>query len=380
MRFNTRAIHAGNQIDESTGAVNKPIVLSSTFVQDDIGVTRGWDYSRAGNPTRDSLEMNIAALENAQHGLVFASGLAALQALMHLLKAGDHLICTAGVYGGTWRFLTKVMEPWGLKVSFVDSTNLDTVTEALRPETRMVFVETPTNPMMKLCDIRGLAGITETQDLTLVVDNTFLTPYFQNPLDLGADIVLHSCTKYLGGHSDLIMGALATNNASLHEQLAFVQKSAGAVPSPFECYMMLRSVKTLGLRMERHYENALRVAHFLEEHPAVNRVFYPGLSSHPQYELAMRQMRGFGGMLSFELDNFERARRVALSLRIFKLAESLGGVESLINHPVGMTHASVPRAEREAYGLTDSLLRLSVGVEDVEDLIADLTQAFATLS
>jgi cystathionine gamma-lyase len=380
MRFNTRAIHAGNQIDESTGAINMPIILSSTFVQDDIGVTRGWDYSRAGNPTRDSLEMNIAALENAQHGLVFASGLAALQALMHLLKAGDHLICTAGVYGGSWRFLTKVMEQWGLEVSFVDSTNLDRVTEAIRPETRMVFVETPTNPMMKLCDIRGLAGITGANGLTLVVDNTFLTPYFQNPLDLGADIVLHSCTKYLGGHSDMIMGALATNDATMHEKLAFVQKSAGAVPSPFECYLMLRSVKTLGLRMERHYENAMRVANFLEEHPSVNSVYYPGLSSHPQYDLAMRQMRGFGGMLSFELDNFERARRVALSLRIFKLAESLGGVESLINHPVGMTHASVPRAEREAYGLTDSLLRLSVGVEDVEDLIADLTQAFATLS
>ncbi len=380
MRFNTRAIHAGNQIDESTGAINMPIILSSTFVQDDIGVTRGWDYSRAGNPTRDSLEMNIAALENAQHGLVFASGLAALQALMHLLKAGDHLICTAGVYGGSWRFLTKVMEQWGLDVSFVDSTNLDRVTEAIRPETRMVFVETPTNPMMKLCDIRGLAGITRANGLTLVVDNTFLTPYFQNPLDLGADIVLHSCTKYLGGHSDMIMGALATNDATMHEKLAFVQKSAGAVPSPFECYLMLRSVKTLGLRMERHYENAMRVANFLEEHPSVNSVYYPGLSSHPQYDLAMRQMRGFGGMLSFELDNFERARRVALSLRIFKLAESLGGVESLINHPVGMTHASVPRAEREAYGLTDSLLRLSVGVEDVEDLIADLTQAFATLS
>jgi cystathionine gamma-lyase len=380
MRFNTRAIHAGNQIDESTGAINMPIILSSTFVQDDIGVTRGWDYSRAGNPTRDSLEMNIAALENAQHGLVFASGLAALQALMHLLKAGDHLICTAGVYGGSWRFLTKVMEQWGLDVSFVDSTNLDRVTEAIRPETRMVFVETPTNPMMKLCDIRGLAGITGANGLTLVVDNTFLTPYFQNPLDLGADIVLHSCTKYLGGHSDMIMGALATNDATMHEKLAFVQKSAGAVPSPFECYLMLRSVKTLGLRMERHYENAMRVANFLEEHPSVNSVYYPGLSSHPQYDLAMRQMRGFGGMLSFELDNFERARRVALSLRIFKLAESLGGVESLINHPVGMTHASVPRAEREAYGLTDSLLRLSVGVEDVEDLIADLTQAFATLS
>jgi cystathionine gamma-lyase len=272
------------------------------------------------------------------------------------------------------------MEQWGLDVSFVDSTNLDRVTEAIRPETRMVFVETPTNPMMKLCDIRGLAGITGANGLTLVVDNTFLTPYFQNPLDLGADIVLHSCTKYLGGHSDMIMGALATNDATMHEKLAFVQKSAGAVPSPFECYLMLRSVKTLGLRMERHYENAMRVANFLEEHPSVNSVYYPGLSSHPQYDLAMRQMRGFGGMLSFELDNFERARRVALSLRIFKLAESLGGVESLINHPVGMTHASVPRAEREAYGLTDSLLRLSVGVEDVEDLIADLTQAFATLS
>lgn len=380
MRFNTRAIHAGNQIDESTGAINQPIILSSTFVQDDIGVTRGWDYSRAGNPTRDALERNLASLESGQYGLTFASGLAALQALMHLLKQGDHLVCTAGVYGGTWRFLTQMMEPWGLKVSFVDSSDLAKVAEAVTRQTRMIIIETPTNPMMRLCDIRGIAAIAGESGSLLVVDNTFLSPYFQNPLTMGADIVLHSCTKYLGGHSDLLMGALITSDAAVREKLAFAQKSAGAVPSPFECFLLLRSVKTLGLRMERHFENALRIANFLEEHDAVRAVHYPGLSSHPQNELATRQMRGFGGMLSIELGSYEQARAFALRLRVFKLAESLGGVESLINHPVGMTHASVPRAEREAYGLTDSLVRLSVGIEDITDLESDLSQALMTIA
>lgn len=377
MRFNTRAIHAGEQVDRSTGAICQPIVQSSTFVQEDIGVTKGYDYSRAGNPTRTALEANLAALEGARFGHTFSSGLAALQGLMFLLKQGEHLVCSAGVYGGTWRFLTKVMAPWGLVTDFVDTADVAAVKAALKPTTRMLLVETPTNPMMRLSDIHELATLCQERGILLVVDNTFLSPYFQNPLDLGADIVLHSCTKYLGGHSDLIMGALMHNREDLQEPLAFVQKSAGAVPGPFDCFLLLRSTKTLGVRMERHFENALRVAHFLDENAAVTRVYYPGLRSHPQYELAHRQMRGFGGMLSFELKDFQAARTVATHLKVFSLAESLGGVESLINHPAGMTHASVPKAEREAYGLTDALLRLSVGIEDVEDLIEDLALALA---
>ncbi|MFA7331924.1 MAG: aminotransferase class I/II-fold pyridoxal phosphate-dependent enzyme [Candidatus Delongbacteria bacterium] len=377
MRFNTRAIHAGNQVDPLTGAICQPIFQSSTFVQEDIGVTRGYDYSRAGNPTRSALEANLAALENARHGHAFSSGLAALQGLMHLLRQGDELVCSAGVYGGTWRFLTQVMEPWGLRSRFVDTAELDQVRAALTPATRLLFVETPTNPMMRLSDIRALAALCKERGVLLVVDNTFLSPYFQSPLALGADIVLHSCTKYLGGHSDMIMGVLMHNSDELQTKLAFVQKSAGAVPGPFECFLLLRSTKTLGVRMERHFENALRVAHYLEEHPAVTAVHYPGLPTHPQHDLAQRQMQGYGGMLSFELKNYEAARTVARALKIFSLAESLGGVESLVNHPVGMTHASVPRAQRESYGLTDALLRLSVGIEDVQDLVDDLAQALA---
>ncbi len=377
MRFNTRAIHAGNQVDPLTGAICQPIFQSSTFVQEDIGVTRGYDYSRAGNPTRTSLEANLAALENARHGHAFSSGLAALQGLMHLLRQGDELVCSAGVYGGTWRFLTQVMEPWGLRSRFVDTAELDQVRAALTPATRLLYVETPTNPMMRLSDIRALATLCKERGVLLVVDNTFLSPYFQSPLALGADIVLHSCTKYLGGHSDMIMGALMHNSDELQTKLAFVQKSAGAVPGPFECFLLLRSTKTLGVRMERHFENALRVAHFLEEHPAVTAVHYPGLPTHPQHDLAQRQMQGYGGMLSFELKDYEAARSVARALKIFSLAESLGGVESLVNHPVGMTHASVPRAQRESYGLTDALLRLSVGIEDAQDLVDDLAQALA---
>jgi cystathionine gamma-lyase len=377
MRFNTRAIHAGDQVDAATGAICQPIVQSSTFVQEDIGQTRGYDYTRAGNPTRAALEANLAALEGARFGHAFSSGLAALQGLMHLLRQGDRLVCSSGVYGGTWRFLTKVMGPWGLETDFVDTADLDQVRAALTPATRMLFVETPTNPMMRLSDIQALAGLCREGGALLVVDNTFLSPFFQSPLELGADLVLHSCTKYLGGHSDILMGALMHSREDLHEPLAFVQKSAGAVPGPFDCFLMLRSTKTLGVRMERHFENAMRVANFLEEHPAVAAVHYPGLKSHPQHELGHRQMRGFGGMLSFELRDYEAARAVARSLKIFALAESLGGVESLVNHPAGMTHASVPKAQREAYGLTDALLRLSVGIEDAEDLLEDLEQALA---
>jgi cystathionine gamma-lyase len=379
MRFNTKAIHAGSQVDRATGAICAPIHLSSTFVQSDIGVHQGWDYSRAGNPTRDALEANLAALEGGRFGRVFSSGMAALQALTGLLASGDHMICSAGVYGGTWRFLTQVMEPWGLSTSFVDTSDLEAVRQAITPKTRLLFVETPTNPMVVLSDIRALAGLAREHKLRLVVDNTFLSPYFQNPLAFGADAVLHSCTKYLGGHSDLVMGALLTDDEELATRLAFAQKSAGAVPGPFECFMLLRSVKTLGLRMERHQENALRLAHQLQEHPRVRRVHYPGLLDHPGHELGRSQMRGYGGMLSFELATLEEARTVARALKIFALAESLGGVESLVNHPAGMTHASVPAELRAAYGLGDNLLRLSVGIEDIQDLSADLAQALNQL-
>lgn len=375
MNFNTRAIHAGDQIDPGTGAICAPVHFSSTFVQEDIGQHKGWEYSRAGNPTRDALQKNLAALENARFGHVFSSGLAALQGLMHLLKTGDHVVCTDGVYGGTWRFLTQMMAPWGLSTDFVDTSDSAAVEAAIRPETKLLFVETPTNPMIKLSDIRALAAIAKRHGLVFVVDNTFLSPYFQNPLGFGADVVLHSCTKYLGGHSDLLMGALITDDEAIHEKLAFAQKSAGAVPGPLECFLLLRSVKTLGVRMERHQENALRVAHLLEEHPKVARVHYPGLIDHPGHALGRTQMRGYGGMLSFELGSREQASRVARGLKIFALAESLGGVESLVNHPVGMTHASVPPAVRQAYGLSDGLLRLSVGIEDYADLAADLGQA-----
>ncbi len=375
MRFNTRAVHAGQSADPATGALCTPIYQTSTFVQDDIGVHKGFDYSRAGNPTREALEKNLAALEDAEYGFAFSSGMAAVQALTVLMKRGDHLVSTAGVYGGTFRFFMEIMSPYGLEFSFVDTSDPALVEAALRPETRMLFIETPTNPMMVLTDIAAMAEIARARELILVVDNTFLSPYFQAPLALGADISLHSCTKYIGGHSDLISGALMTNVPEYAERFAYVQKCTGAIPGPFECFLLLRSTKTLGLRMERHYENAIRIAHMLTDHPKVKTVYYPGLGDHPQHELGMRQMKSFGGMLSFELESFEAARRVTQNLRLIVLAESLGGVESLINHPVLMTHASVPERERKAYGLHDTLLRLSVGIEDHRDLEADLAQA-----
>ena len=375
MRFNTRAVHAGQSADPATGALCTPIYQTSTFVQDDIGVHKGFDYSRAGNPTREALEKNLAALEDAEYGFAFSSGMAAVQALTVLMKRGDHLVSTAGVYGGTFRFFMEIMSPYGLEFSFVDTSDPALVEAALRPETRMLFIETPTNPMMVLTDIAAMAEIARARELILVVDNTFLSPYFQAPLALGADISLHSCTKYIGGHSDLISGALMTNVPEYAERFAYVQKCTGAIPGPFEFFLLLRSTKTLGLRMERHYENAIRIAHMLTDHPKVKTVYYPGLGDHPQHELGMRQMKSFGGMLSFELESFEAARRVTQNLRLIVLAESLGGVESLINHPVLMTHASVPERERKAYGLHDTLLRLSVGIEDHRDLEADLAQA-----
>lgn len=377
MGFNTKAIHAGQDPDPQTGSVTVPIIQTSTFAQQGIGIHKGWDYSRAGNPTRDAAEANLAALENATHGHLFSSGMAAIHALTVLLKTGDHIVCTRDVYGGTWRLITQILEPWGLKCDFVESHTVENVEKAIRPETKLLFVETPTNPLLTVTDIARMAELARRHKLILVVDNTFMSPFFQNPLDLGAHIVMHSCTKYILGHSDMIAGFLATRDDALSERLRYMQKCTGALPSPQDCFLILRSTKTLGVRMERHYSNAMKVALMLSEHAKVGRVHYPGLPSHPQYELASRQMRGFGGMVSFELADRTAAERFATSVRLFTLAESLGGVESLVNHPAGMTHASVPKEQREAYGLTDSLLRLSVGIEDIDDLLEDLEQALA---
>lgn len=377
MGFNTKAIHAGQPADPATGSITVPIIQTSTFVQQGIGEHKGWDYTRAGNPTRDAAQLNLAALENARYGHLFSSGMSAIHALTALLKTGDHVLCTRDVYGGTWRLFSKVLEPFGLSFDFVQTHHLDKVRAAIRPETKLLFVETPTNPLLSLTDIRAMAEIAREHKLILVVDNTFMSPFFQNPLDLGADIVMHSCTKYILGHSDLIAGFLATNDAAISEKLSFMQKCTGALPSPMDCFLIMRSTKTLGIRMERHYTNAMQIALYLSEHKKIRAVHYPGLPSHPQHELGTRQMRGFGGMISIEMENYEAAHRLATGMRYIRLAESLGGVESLVNHPAGMTHASVPREQREAYGLKDSLLRLSIGIEDLDDLLEDLEQALA---
>ena len=376
-RFGTRAVHAGQTPDPLAGAVMIPIYQTSTYVQEGLGRGKGYEYARTRNPTREALERNVAALEGGHHGFAFGSGLAALDAALKLLSEGDHVVCGENVYGGTHRQMTQIWARLGLRFTFVDATSTDAVAAAVTPRTRMVYAETPTNPMMHLCDLQASGEIARRVDSLFVVDNTFATPYFQRPLEFGADIVLHSTTKYLNGHSDMVGGLLVTNRDDLAERLAFIQNSSGAVPGPFDCWLALRGTKTLALRMRQHDANGRRIAAWLAQHPKVVRVYYPGLPSHPQHELACRQMKGFGGMISIELGSAERARRVLERTRIFALAESLGGVESLIGHPASMTHASVPAAMREAMGLTDSLVRLSVGIEDVEDLIADLDQALA---
>jgi cystathionine beta-lyase/cystathionine gamma-synthase len=373
----TRAVHAGQRPDEPTGAIMTPIYQTSTYVQPALGRHKGFEYARTRNPTRDALERNLAALEGGLHGFAFASGLAATDAVLKLLKAGDHVVCGENVYGGTHRLMTQVFADLGLHFSFADTRDVNRIAEALLPATRMIFVETPSNPMMRLTDLAAVAALARERNLLLVVDNTFATPVFQRPLALGADVVIHSTTKYLNGHSDMVGGAVITNRDDVAERLAFLQNAAGAVPGPFDCWLALRGTKTLTLRMRQHDQNGRCLAQWLEGHPAVQRVYYPGLASHPQYELACRQMTGFGGMISLELGSAERARTFVQSTRIFALAESLGGVESLVGHPASMTHASVPRAMREAMGLTDGLVRLSVGIEDVEDLQADLDQALA---
>lgn len=371
----TRAIHAGQQPDPLAGAVTFPIFQTSTYVQDGLGRHKGYEYARTSNPTRQALERNVAALEGGTHGFAFASGMASVDSVLKLLSAGDHVVCGENVYGGVHRLMDKILSRMGLTFTFVDTRDPAQVEAAVTPRTRMLYAETPTNPMMRLADLAALGGIAKAHSLLFVVDNTFATPVFQRPFEFGADLVVHSTTKYLNGHSDMIGGLLIAQSDELAERLAFIQNSAGAVPGPFDCWLALRGTKTLPLRMRQHDASGRRIAEWLATDRRVRAVHYPGLPSHPQYDLATRQMSGFGGMMSIETGSLERAARIVERVKLFVLAESLGGVESLIGHPATMTHAAVPKAMREAMGLTDGLVRLSVGIEDTEDLIADLDQA-----
>jgi cystathionine beta-lyase/cystathionine gamma-synthase len=374
-RFSTLCLHAGQEPDPSTGAIITPIYQTSTYVQDALGKHKGYEYARTQNPTREALERNLAAIEGGKAGFAFASGMAAIGAVATMLKAGDHVIVSDNTYGGTFRFFDKVLTRYELSFSYVDSSRLDEMARAFTPATRMLFVETPTNPVMQITDLRAAAELAHRHDARLVVDNTFASPCLQRPIEFGADLVVHSTTKYLNGHSDSVGGvAIAVRDDDI-EWLRFVQNAEGAILGPFDSWLVLRGTKTLPLRMARHNENGLALARFLEPHPKVRHVYYPGLPSHPQHELAARQMRGFGGMLAFELGSLEAARRVLNGVRLLALAESLGGVESLISHPATMTHASVPADRRAALGITDGLVRVSAGIEDIEDLQEDLSQA-----
>ncbi|MEE2959736.1 MAG: cystathionine gamma-synthase [Myxococcota bacterium] len=381
MKLDTLAIHAGQAPDPSTGAIMPPVYQTSTYVQSSPGEHQGYEYSRSQNPTREALERNLAALEGAAHGLAFGSGCAASTTVMHLLPPGAHVVCGDDVYGGTFRLFDKVLSQRNITYSFVDLTRADALEEHIRPETAAVWIETPTNPMMKIVDIEHISTIAHKNKLLVFTDNTFASPIFQNPLALGADVVIHSTTKFINGHSDVVGGFVGTNNDELGERLRFLQNSIGAVPGPWDCWLTLRGIKTLPLRMRRHDESGRKLAHYLHQHSDVKTVYYPGLPSHPQHEIAKRQMRGFGGMISFVLNgDLDRAKLFLRSLRIFALAESLGGVESLAEHPAIMTHASVPAELRQELGIHDGLIRLSVGIEDVGDLQSDLERAFQTSS
>lgn len=379
MKFGTKAIHAGVQADEATGAIMTPIYQTSTYVQPEIGVNKGYEYSRTLNPTRHALEKNLAALENGKYGACFGSGLAAIDCVIKMLSPGDEVISTNDLYGGTYRQFSTIFEKYGIKFHYVGMGDPSAVEEKVNEKTKLIWVETPTNPMMNIIDIKAIASIAKNSQIILCVDNTFATPYLQNPLDLGADIVMHSVTKYLGGHSDVVMGALVTSDDAIAKEMYRIQNSTGAVTAPMDCFLALRGIKTLHLRMQRHSENGEKVAKFLEAHPKVDNVYWPGLESHPNHHVAKEQMRGFGGMISFSLvgNRKEDAFDIVRKVKVFALAESLGGVESLIGHPATMTHASIPKEEREKTGVVDSLIRLSVGIEDAEDLIEDLEQALA---
>ena len=373
--FATRAVHAGQVPEPLSGAVMTPIYQTSTYVQDGLGQHKGYEYGRTQNPTREALERNVASLEGATHGMAFGSGLAALDALLKLLQSGDHVVCGDNLYGGSQRLMERVYSRLGLSFTFVDMREVAALERAITPATRMIYCETPTNPMMNLVDLAAVGDLAQAHGYLFVVDNTFATPYFQRPLEFGADLVLHSTTKYLNGHSDMVGGMLVTGRDDLAERLAFLQNAAGGVPGPMDCWLALRGLKTLPLRMRQHDANGRRIAEWLTHQRGIQKVYYPGLPSHPQHELACRQMSGFGGMISIELGDMGRARRFVEATRVFALAESLGGVESLIGHPASMTHASVPVAMRQEMGLTDSLVRLSCGIEDAADLIADLEGA-----
>ncbi|MCU7551664.1 cystathionine gamma-synthase [Chitinophagaceae bacterium LB-8] len=377
MKPGTKFIHAGAEPDPSTGAIMTPIFQTSTYVQSAPGKHKGYEYARSQNPTRKALEEALAQIENGKYGLAFSSGVAATDAVIKLLSTGDEVIAGNDMYGGTYRLFSKVFERFGIKFHYVDQFNIDNIAAVINQNTKLIWTETPTNPLMNVADIAAISALAKQNDILLCVDNTFASPYLQNPLDLGADIVMHSSTKYLGGHSDVIQGALVMNDPALREQLYFIQKSCGAVPGPMDCFLVMRGIKTLHVRMQRHCENGDKIAHYLRNHPAVAKVYWCGFEDHHGYHIAKKQMRGFGGMMSFTLkdDSVENAMRVLSSTKLFSLAESLGGVESLINHPASMTHASIPREERIKNGLTDSLIRLSVGIEDVEDLIEDLKMA-----
>jgi cystathionine beta-lyase len=378
-RFGTKAIHAGVEPDSATGAIMTPIYQTSTYVQSAPGEHKGYEYSRSQNPTRKALEKSIAALENADYGHCFASGLAAIDAVIKTLKPGDEVISTSDLYGGTYRIFTKIFQDFGIHFHFISMEEASNLENHITDKTKLIWVETPTNPMMNIIDIKAVSEITKKKNVLLCVDNTFSTPYLQNPLDLGADLVMHSLTKYIAGHSDVIMGALATNKKELSDKLAFIQNASGAIPGPQDCFLVLRGIKTLHLRMQRHCENGAGIANFLKSQPKVDKVLWPGFSSHPNHTIASRQMHDFGGMISFSLkeNTKEAAHEILKKFKLFTLAESLGGVESLSGHPATMTHASIPKAERDKIGLSDSLIRLSVGVEDLEDLIQDLKHALS---
>ncbi|MEE2954005.1 MAG: cystathionine gamma-synthase [Bacteroidota bacterium] len=382
MKFNTKLIHAGQEPDPSTGAIMTPIYQTSTYIQSAPGEHKGYEYSRTANPTRTALEKNLAALENGSHGLCFSSGLAAIDSVIKLLKPGDEVISTNDLYGGTYRIFTKIFEPFGIKFHFTGMSENNEIAKLINNKTKMIWAETPTNPMLNIIDIETLALLSHKNNLLLVVDNTFATPYLQKPLNLGADIVMHSATKYIGGHSDVVMGALICKDDKLAEQLYFLQNSCGAVPGPQDCFLILRGIKTLHVRMQRHSQNAKKITDFLQEEQKVNTVYWPGLNYHNNHKIAKSQMNDFGGMVSFNLknNNINDAIKLVSNTKYFALAESLGGVESLIGHPASMTHAAIPKIEREKTGVVDSLIRLSVGLEDIDDLITDLGNSFDLIS
>lgn len=377
MNQSTKYIHAGAHPDPSTGAIMTPIYQTSTYVQEAPGVNQGFEYARSQNPTRQALEEALAVIENGNFGLSFSSGVAATDAVIKLLEPGDEVICGNDMYGGTYRLFSKIFTKFGIKFHYINQQDINEVRNHINANTKLIWVETPTNPLMNIVDIKAITQLAQEKNVLTCVDNTFASPYLQNPLDLGADIVMHSVTKYLGGHSDVIQGALVMKDSGLREKLYFIQKSCGAVPGPMDCFLVLRGIKTLHVRMQRHCENGKKIANFLRNHPAIAKVYWPGFEDHPGYEIAKSQMRDFGGMISFELkdNSAEAVKKVLTSTKLFSLAESLGGVESLINHPATMTHASIPREERIKYGLTDSLIRISVGIEDADDLIEDLEEA-----